>query len=157
MQFQQCLYNPSALVLCQDILVPTVLRFSGLRVTVYPNDQRPAHVHVIGKGCEARFQLNCPFGPIVLLENFGFRPSELRHILNCLSIPIRPPIGKKSANSFPSRTYTKTGGYTPCPKALCVPKRFFVARRRCFHRGAELPAEVAVAPADWAVRLVVAA
>jgi hypothetical protein len=29
-------------------LVPTVLRFDGFRVVIYPNDHRPAHVHVIG-------------------------------------------------------------------------------------------------------------
>lgn len=35
----------------------------GLRVVIYPNDHRPAHVHVIGNGCEAVFNLNCPNGP----------------------------------------------------------------------------------------------
>jgi hypothetical protein len=40
--------------------MPTVLRFAGLRVAIYPNDHRPAHVHVIGKGCEAVFNLHCP-------------------------------------------------------------------------------------------------
>jgi len=42
--------------------MPTILRFNGLRVVVYPNDHRPAHVHVIGAGCEAVFNLNCPDG-----------------------------------------------------------------------------------------------
>lgn len=31
--------------------MPTVDVIDGLRVVVYPNDHRPAHVHVIGKGC----------------------------------------------------------------------------------------------------------
>jgi hypothetical protein len=26
--------------------MPTVHRFDGLRVVIYPNDHRPAHVHV---------------------------------------------------------------------------------------------------------------
>lgn len=52
--------------------MPTVLRFDGLRVVVYPNDHRPAHVHVIGKGCEAVFDLNCPAGPVELRENYRF-------------------------------------------------------------------------------------
>jgi hypothetical protein len=26
--------------------MPTVMRFDGLRVLIYPNDHRPAHVHV---------------------------------------------------------------------------------------------------------------
>ncbi|MGO9259223.1 MAG: DUF4160 domain-containing protein [Bryobacteraceae bacterium] len=44
--------------------MPTVLRFDGLRVVIYPNDHRPAHVHMIGRGHEAVFDLNCPAGPV---------------------------------------------------------------------------------------------
>jgi len=71
--------------------VPTVLRFGGLRVVVYPNDHRPAHVHVIGRGCEAVFDLNCPSGPVQLRENYSFKKldltlvgSELAHRLHSL-------------------------------------------------------------------------
>jgi hypothetical protein len=53
-------------------VVPTVMRLDGLRVVVYPNDHRPAHVHVIGRGCEAVFTLNCMSGPVELRENYGF-------------------------------------------------------------------------------------
>ena len=60
--------------------MPTVLRFQGLRVVIYPNDHRPAHVHVIGQGHEAVFNLNCPAGPIELRENYGFPPRELAWI-----------------------------------------------------------------------------
>ena len=52
--------------------MPTVLCFDGLRVVIYPNDHRPAHVHVIGGGCEAVFDLHCPEGPPELRENYGF-------------------------------------------------------------------------------------
>ncbi|MGA3075882.1 MAG: DUF4160 domain-containing protein [Bryobacteraceae bacterium] len=31
---------------------------------IYPNDHRPAHVHAMGRGCEAVFNLNCPAGPV---------------------------------------------------------------------------------------------
>lgn len=65
--------------------MPTILVFRGLRVTIYPNDHEPAHVHVIGRGCEARFQLNCPSGPVELWENFGFARKELRQVLETLS------------------------------------------------------------------------
>jgi hypothetical protein len=58
-------------------VLPTVLRLGGLRVVVYPNDHRPAHVHVIGRGCEAVFNLNCPAGPVELRENYGFSRSEI--------------------------------------------------------------------------------
>jgi hypothetical protein len=52
--------------------MPTVLRIDGLRVTIYPNDHRPAHVHVIGAGREAVFDLHCPNGPPELRESFRF-------------------------------------------------------------------------------------
>ena len=57
--------------------MPTILRFHGLRVVVYPNDHRPAHVHVIGGGREAVFRLNCPTGPVELRENYGFSRHEI--------------------------------------------------------------------------------
>lgn len=49
--------------------MPTVLSLYGLRVVIYPNDHRPAHVHVMGRDCEAVFKLNCPIGPTALREN----------------------------------------------------------------------------------------
>jgi hypothetical protein len=57
--------------------VPSVLRFAGLRVVIYPNDHCPAHVHVIGRRCEAVFDLNCPIGPVELRENYRFSRREL--------------------------------------------------------------------------------
>lgn len=66
--------------------MPTVLVFNGLRVTIYPNDHRPAHVHVIGRGCEARFELNCQAGPVELAENYGFSRREVRQILDALTV-----------------------------------------------------------------------
>ena len=38
--------------------MPTVLMIGGWRVVIYPNDHRPAHVHVMGGGCEAVFNLS---------------------------------------------------------------------------------------------------
>jgi hypothetical protein len=58
--------------------VPTVLGFDGLRVGIYPNDHRPAHVHVIGRGCEAVFNMNCGIGPVELRENYGFPKGRYR-------------------------------------------------------------------------------
>jgi len=60
--------------------MPTILRFAGLRVVIYTNDHRPAHVHVIGDGCEAVFEMNCEGGPITLRENYGFALARLRKI-----------------------------------------------------------------------------
>jgi hypothetical protein len=57
--------------------MPTCVRFDGLRVVIYPNDHPPAHVHVIGGGHEAVFNLNCPEGPPAIRENFGFAKNIL--------------------------------------------------------------------------------
>ena len=57
--------------------MPTVLRLGRLRVTIYPNDHRPAHVHVIGPGDEAVFIPNCPRG---LRSSHGFSGQALRDI-----------------------------------------------------------------------------
>lgn len=65
--------------------MPTVMRFDGLRVVVYPNDHRPAHVHVIGAGREAVFRLECPHGPPQLRQNFGFTRSEVEGIADALT------------------------------------------------------------------------
>lgn len=64
--------------------MPTVDRIDGRRVVIYPNDHRPAHVHVIGS-CEARFNLNCPEGPPELRENYGCPASELSRIKTALA------------------------------------------------------------------------
>jgi hypothetical protein len=47
---------------------------------IYPNDHRPAHVHVIGRGCEAVFNLGCPEGPVELRENYHFSRREISRI-----------------------------------------------------------------------------
>lgn len=65
--------------------MPTVLRIDGLRVVVYPNDHRPAHVHVIGGGGEAVFVLHCPTGPPRLRETRGFPPREVGRIADLLA------------------------------------------------------------------------
>ena len=64
--------------------MPTILTIFGLRVVIYPNDHRPAHVHVQGNGCEAVFNLRCPNGPPELRENYGFSQKELGKIVDGL-------------------------------------------------------------------------
>ncbi len=64
--------------------MPTVLRIGGLRVVVYPNDHRPAHVHVIGQGHEAVFVLNGSKGTVELRENYGFSRRDLAKIAHQL-------------------------------------------------------------------------
>lgn len=60
--------------------MPTILRIGNLRIVIYPNDHRPAHVHVIGPNGEAVFLLNCPDGPPELRECYGFKQSEAAKI-----------------------------------------------------------------------------
>jgi len=62
--------------------MPTVLTIFGLRVVIHPNDHRPAHVHVIGNGCEAVFKLWCPAGIPELRENYEFARKDLVKIAN---------------------------------------------------------------------------
>lgn len=65
--------------------MPTVLHADGLRLVIYPNDHRPAHVHVIGRGCEAVFDLHCPRGPCELRENYRFSRTGLERIASVLT------------------------------------------------------------------------
>ena len=58
-------------------------------MVIYPNDHRPAHVHVMGKGCESVFRLNAPAGPPELRENYGFRANELAKIKNELATQVK--------------------------------------------------------------------
>lgn len=60
--------------------MPTVLRYSAYRVVIYTNDHRPAHVHVLGPGCEAVFHLHCPDGPPELRESMGLDVREVNRI-----------------------------------------------------------------------------
>jgi hypothetical protein len=64
--------------------MPTVLRFGSFRVVIYPNDHRPPHVHVIGVDHEAVFELNCPAGPVIVRENYGFPRREVARIETAL-------------------------------------------------------------------------
>lgn len=65
--------------------MPAILRLNGLRVVIYPNDHRPAHVHVVGPTGEAVFTLNCPAGPIELRDNYGFARSDVNRIADGLT------------------------------------------------------------------------
>ncbi len=60
--------------------MPTIVRFAGFRVVIYPNDHRPDHVHVIGKGVEAVFEVNCPNGEIDLRENYGASRTDVSRV-----------------------------------------------------------------------------
>src|SRR3546814_257352 len=75
---------PSAWVFDIGSAMPTVLRIDGLRVVIYPNDHRPAHVHVKGADGEAVFILHCTDGPPELRESYGFKLPALGGIKDAL-------------------------------------------------------------------------
>lgn len=68
--------------------MPTVLRFDGFSVVIYPADRMPSHVHVFGGGKEAIFNLNCPIGPVSLRENYGFFRAEFARIRDALNVAV---------------------------------------------------------------------
>lgn len=47
---------------------------------IYPNDHRPPHVHVVGKGEHARFELFCDLGQVQLMTNIGFSLNQIQLI-----------------------------------------------------------------------------
>ena len=68
----------------------TVMRIDGLRVVIWSNDHRPAHVHVKGSESEAVFDLHCPYGPPELRESYGFRLADINRIAASLTLAIGP-------------------------------------------------------------------
>ena len=69
--------------------MPTVLRFDGFSVVIYPADHMPSHVHVFGGGNEAIFNMNCPRGPVSLRENYGFSRAAIARIRDALNVAVR--------------------------------------------------------------------
>ncbi len=67
--------------------MPTVLRLNGLRVVIYANDHRPEHVHVIGRGGEAVFELGA--SRLRLRDVWGFSAQDVRQI----EADLRPYLG----------------------------------------------------------------
>ncbi len=64
--------------------MPTVLRIDGLRVVIYPNDHRPPHVHVLGAGAEAVFNLIGADADGTLRTSQGFSTAQLNRIADAL-------------------------------------------------------------------------
>jgi hypothetical protein len=65
-------------------IMPTLMSISGVRVVIYLNDHRPAHVHLLGPDHKAVIDLHCPGGPLSLRENYGFSRNELRRLMSVL-------------------------------------------------------------------------
>lgn len=65
--------------------MPTMTRLDNLRVVIYSNDHRPAHVHMIGPNGEVVYFLNCPGGLRALRESFGFKLADVNRIQSALA------------------------------------------------------------------------
>ena len=62
----------------------TVLRAHGLRVVIYANDHRPAHVHVFGDG-GAKIDLLGPDGAPALVWADGMTRGEVRRAVRLVA------------------------------------------------------------------------
>jgi hypothetical protein len=48
---------------------------------IYPNDHPRPHIHAVRRdGALAKFALNCPAGPVILIEQAGFRAAEIQEV-----------------------------------------------------------------------------
>lgn len=64
--------------------MPEIFRFEGYSVVIYPNDHRPAHVHVVGAEGYAVFILLPPRAGVELREAEGLRSKQLKVIRDVL-------------------------------------------------------------------------
>jgi hypothetical protein len=61
---------------------PVVLRSGQYTVVIYTKDHPPAHVHVKSADKEARIALD----PVEVMDNYGFKPGEIRAILKLIQL-----------------------------------------------------------------------
>lgn len=52
-----------------NIHMPVVLRYKNIKIIIFFKDHNPPHVHVIGPGAEAKFEIN----PISCYFSRGFK------------------------------------------------------------------------------------
>lgn len=61
--------------------MPTVLQEQGYRFFFYSNEHLPKHIHVLGKGGEAKIELNS----LILIYNFNLKKKDLKVIMEIVS------------------------------------------------------------------------
>lgn len=61
-------------------MAPVVLRHGKYTVVIYTRDHPPAHVHVQSAENEARITLE----PVEVMNNWGFKPAEIKAILKLI-------------------------------------------------------------------------
>ena len=65
--------------------MPTIVWIRNIRIVIYLNDHRPAHVHAIRGNEFSVFELHCPNGPPELREANGFSGPELKRIAEAIA------------------------------------------------------------------------
>jgi hypothetical protein len=61
--------------------MPTLMRHRNVWIVIYSNDHPPAHVRAIGPGdSRARYELNCPEGPVRVTQNQGFNAAQVNQM-----------------------------------------------------------------------------
>lgn len=60
--------------------MPTVFRIGAYRIVIYLNDHSPPHVHVIGAGGVAKFEIGKSPDGVMLVETLGISKASLRRI-----------------------------------------------------------------------------
>jgi hypothetical protein len=59
--------------------MPTIFIFFGLRFVFFSNDHEPVHIHVIkGKGKIKEYAIFTVLPDIILKENYGLKPNEIK-------------------------------------------------------------------------------
>jgi hypothetical protein len=56
--------------------MPTVIYIGNVKIRIYPKDHPPPHVHAVGPGCEAKFEIES----MACLFSRGFSEKDLRCI-----------------------------------------------------------------------------
>jgi Domain of unknown function (DUF4160) len=60
--------------------MPTLFQVGAFRIVVYLNDHSPPHVHAIGAGGHAKFELGRTPDDVILVETVGLSKTSLRRI-----------------------------------------------------------------------------
>lgn len=60
----------------------TLFRIGSWRIMIYTHDHAPSHVHLVGPDGRAKIALNCPDGPLALIDSRGIDAGTLKNALD---------------------------------------------------------------------------
>ena len=61
-------------------IMPEVLRLFGYSFMFYSNEHEPIHIHVVGKGGNAKFTLSDESNKFIMTENFKIKKGDMNKI-----------------------------------------------------------------------------